>query len=118
MFPFRSGKKGDYHDSMNYDCFTSWFVEQRLPNILQNSSIIMDNASYHTKVINRALDRSTKKCDIIKWLATRGIPHDAWHTKAELLYLPQENKAGEINEVVQIASAHGHKILKLPPHHC
>jgi hypothetical protein len=39
-------KTGDYHGLMDWDNFSRWFTEQLLPNIPENSIIIMDNASY------------------------------------------------------------------------
>jgi hypothetical protein len=40
-------KTGDYHGQMNWEFFKKWFTEMLLPNIPNNSLIIMDNASYH-----------------------------------------------------------------------
>jgi len=45
---FKSTRKtGDYHGQMNQEMFTKWFKKKLLPNIPDNSLIIMDNASYH-----------------------------------------------------------------------
>ena len=39
---------------MNFELFKKWFTEMLIPNIPENSLIIMDNASYH----NRLADHS------------------------------------------------------------
>ena len=45
---FKSTKKtGDYHGQMNFKLFSKWIEEKRIPNIPDNSLIVMDNASYH-----------------------------------------------------------------------
>lgn len=45
---FKSTRKtGDYHGQMNSELFTKWFEEKLIPNIPDNSLIVMDNASYH-----------------------------------------------------------------------
>ena len=45
---FKSSKKtGDYHGQMNWEIFKKWFVEMLIPNLPENSLIIMDNAPYH-----------------------------------------------------------------------
>jgi len=45
---FKSTRKtGDYHGQMNWELFKKWFTEMLLPNIPENSLIIMDNAAYH-----------------------------------------------------------------------
>lgn len=79
MFRSRNGKKGDYHDSMNNECFMTWFTDQLLPNIPDHSLIIMDNASYHSKVLNKAPKKKTMKAEIITWLIENSIAHDASH---------------------------------------
>lgn len=43
-----SRKTGDYHGQMNVQLFQKWFSESLIPNIPQNSLIIMDNAPYQT----------------------------------------------------------------------
>lgn len=45
---FQSKRKtGDYHGQMNAELFQKWLTEKLIPNIPDNSLIIMDNAPYH-----------------------------------------------------------------------
>lgn len=66
LFRSKNGNKGDYHDSMNHIRFQSWFQTQLLPNIPSHSLIVMDNASYHSKLVNKAPAMNSKKSEIIQ----------------------------------------------------
>lgn len=74
MFRSRNGSRGDYHDSMNHEYFRAQFEDQLLPNILSRSLIIMDNATHHSKALNKVPNRSCRKSDIIEWLMEHNIP--------------------------------------------
>ena len=50
----------DYQPEMNAAVFENWVEKQLLPNLLQDSCIIMDNASYHSRC-NSETKPSTKK---------------------------------------------------------
>ncbi|XP_076043134.1 uncharacterized protein LOC143026502 isoform X2 [Oratosquilla oratoria] len=108
----------EHHDSMNSESFHAWFEEQLLPNIQENSIIIMDSASYHNKYINKAPKRSSTKYEILHWLNENSIPHDPTHTRSELLTLINTNRHRQEYEIDKIASSCGHKVLRLPPYHC
>ncbi|CAK1578045.1 unnamed protein product [Parnassius mnemosyne] len=50
LLTFKSGmKSGDYHDDMNFENYEKWIRIQLIPNLLPNSIIVADNASYHNK---------------------------------------------------------------------
>ncbi|XP_076064272.1 uncharacterized protein LOC143038655 [Oratosquilla oratoria] len=110
--------KDDYQDSLNSECFRSWFQNQLLPNISHQSLIIMDNASYHSKLTNRAPSRNSKKCEVIEWLTHNNIDHDQSQTRSELLQLAALHKDKEMYEIDQIALENGHKVVRLPAYHC
>ncbi|XP_068219992.1 uncharacterized protein [Palaemon carinicauda] len=118
MFKSKNGAKGDYHDSMDCKTFKFWFENQLLPNINNQSLIIMDNAPYHSKILNKVPTISNKKCQILQWLESNKIDHDPAITKLELLKICKLHKEREIYEIDQIAANHGHKVLRLPPYHC
>ena len=48
-------KSGDYHDNMNQKNFEKWFKEQLISNLPEPSLIIMDNATYHSRLMVFAL---------------------------------------------------------------
>ena len=48
---FQSKKDtGDYHDEMTGEHFEEWFRDRVLPNVSPHSLIVMDNASYHSRI--------------------------------------------------------------------
>jgi transposase len=115
---FLSKGSGDYHQEMNGDVFKEWFVDM-LRGLEEGCVVVMDNASYHSKLKEEIPTSKTKKADIIEWLKSKGIPHDPSHTVRELhsiVRLHRENyKKYELDE---IALEMGHEVLRLPPYHC
>jgi transposase len=68
-------KTGDYHGQMHHELFSKWFREQLLPNIPQNSLIMMDNAPYHNVLSpHSAPTASCTKAEIRAWLMKNHIP--------------------------------------------
>lgn len=51
----------DYHCDMDSALFETWFQQQLLPGLPPGSVIVMDNASYHSKLMNKAPTSATKK---------------------------------------------------------
>lgn len=72
---FQAKKRGgDYHGSMNEENFTKWFTVQLLPNIPDNSVIIMDNAPYHNMLKEDGVPPlSSRKIVLQKWLTDNKI---------------------------------------------
>jgi hypothetical protein len=69
MFKSRS-KSGDYHDEMNHKNCEHMKL---LPNLEENSVLVIDNVSYHNVQVDRAPTSATKIADMQKWLNERGI---------------------------------------------
>lgn len=109
---------GDYHDQMNHDNFMMWTKNQLLPNLPPNSTIVIDNASYHNVEVNKAPNSNSKKVDMINWLCERGIEHDSKAFKPELYSLIKLHK--DHNKVFvfdNLLKQSGHFVLRLPPYH-
>ncbi|XP_050294327.1 uncharacterized protein LOC126734670 [Anthonomus grandis grandis] len=119
---FKAGQaSGDYHGQMNKANFTKWLEEKLLPNIPQNSVIILDNAPYHSVQENKVPTKSSIKKDMTEWLTKNGIQHDPAARKWELFEIIQRNKppSDEKNYVVdRIIRTHGHVALRTPPYMC
>lgn len=116
---FKSNRKtGDYHGQMNYELFHKWFIEKLLPNIPENSLIIMDNASYHN-VLSEYSDptKTCKKEKISAWLKKNGIPIREDCLKAELVEILEKLAPAPTYALDEIAIKQGHKILRTPPYH-
>jgi transposase len=116
---FKSTRKtGDYHGQMNQGMFTKWFKEKLLPNIPDNSLIIMDNASYHNVLAPlSAPTPSCKKEKIQSWLERNSIPVKEDCLKAELVEILAKVGPQPTYILDQIAGEQGHEILRTPPYH-
>jgi len=116
---FKSTRKtGDYHGQMNWDLFMKWFSEMLLPNIPQNSLIIMDNASYHNTLSEHS--PPTPLCSkkrIIEWLEQNKVYCRRDCLKPELVEILGKLAPEPTYAIDEIARSHGHEVLKTPPYH-
>jgi len=111
-------KTGDYHGQMDWGNFSKWFTEQLLPDIPENSIIIMDNASYHNTTEESAFPKSNaRKENLRKWLDDKGIPWGEDLLKAELYVLCKLFEPKPEYKIDKIAEAAGHSILRTPQYH-
>ncbi len=116
---FKSTKKtGDYHGQMNSDLFTKWFKEKLIPNIPDNSIIVMDNAPYHNTLSSQSAPTpvSSKK-KIRDWLDNNKISCREDCLKAEMVEILQKISPAPIYEIDEIAREYGHQVLRTPPYH-
>jgi len=116
---FKSSQKtGDYHGQMNHDLFTKWFQEQLLPNIPNNSFIVMDNLSIHNMLSKHSAPTTTSRKDEIEsWLKQNGIPVQDDCLKAELVEILKKIAPVPTYALDEIVAESGHKILRTPPYH-
>ncbi|XP_063366262.1 uncharacterized protein LOC134654718 [Cydia amplana] len=63
---------GDYHKEMNGANFEKWFGVI-LNNVEPNSVIVMDNAPYHSRKLEKTPILKTKKAEIQEWLRSKNI---------------------------------------------
>ena len=110
---------GDYGKQINAEVFEDWFRNQLLPNIAQNSVIIMDNASYHCRLLEEEPKVSWQKSEIQEWLIQKEVHTSENLSKAELLeYTKNLNSSDKKYIIDTIASEAGHKVVRLPQYHC
>lgn len=115
---FESKKTCDYHEEMNGDVFEEYF-EQMIEFLPQNSVIVLDNASYHSRLVERLPCNQWRKNEIVSWLVSKNLYFDDTMTKAELLSIANVHKKNYKKYVVEeIAKKRGIEILRLPPYHC
>ena len=111
------GSKGsrDYHKEMNSDVYEKWFEEKLLPNIPENSVIVLDNASYHSAKIELVPSRGWRKNDIQDWLDSKQITWRPDMIINELLELvvPFKHKF-EARRIDELAKKAGHEVLRTP----
>ncbi len=116
---FKSTRKtGDYHGQMNWELFKKWFTEMLLPNIPEQSLIIMDNAPYHNIFSEHSspTPQSSKK-KIKEWLEQNKVYCRDDCLKPELAELLIKMAPEPIYAVDEIAISFGHKVLRTPPYH-
>lgn len=114
-----SNKSADYHDNMNATLFEKWFEESLLKALEEPALIILDNASYHSRIVDKSPTGSSTKQEIVDWLTSKNIEFLPQLIKSELLDLVKIHaKPGKTYVVDTLASKYGHKVLRLPPYHC
>lgn len=115
---FESRKTGDYHEDMNAEVFEKWFASV-LDRIEPNSVIVMDNASYHSRRLEKLPTSAWRKAEIADWLKSKNIDYDESMLKVELLNIARLHKSAFNKYVVdEMARERGITVLRLPPYHC
>lgn len=118
LLAFKSKKTVEYHEEMNSEVYESWFKEM-VQSLEEPSVIIMDNASYHSRQIDKMPTQADKKQVIIDWLQRHGENVDNSLLKVQLLNILRTKKHFPKRYVIdEIAAEHGHWVLRLPPYHC
>lgn len=107
----------DYHSEMNADVYMKWF-KNFLMLLEEPSLIILDNASYHTKVLHPIPNTRWLKKDIQDWLTKNNIDYSQSDIIEELLRRVKLSQPKKIYEVDQLANEYGHEVIRLPPYHC
>jgi transposase len=103
---------------MNAGNLNKWLEEKRIPNLDKPSVVVMDNASYHCVVKNKAPTTRTTKPKIKEWLTANNIHYEEYHKKDELLVFVDKYKPEPVYAAENILQQHGHEVLRLPPYHC
>ncbi|KAJ8540783.1 hypothetical protein ON010_g12443 [Phytophthora cinnamomi] len=90
----RKGSEGDYHGNFNAAQFELWFTD-----LCQQSSILhgpcniyMDGATYHKRNLLPAPTTRLKRDDILEWLQTNYVQHDAKLFKPQLMEFVRAHK--------------------------
>lgn len=113
-----ANKNADYHSEMNKSNFTKWVEQKLIPNLPPASIVVMDNAPYHSAMLNKAPTSATKVAEIKEWLVQNQIPFNETLKKPSLLMLVKRHKPEPIFEIDELLGAHGHTVVRLPPYHC
>lgn len=109
----------DYHEDMTAQLFEKWIVEQLLPNIPSHSVIVMDNASYHSRLLNKVPNNNNKKQDIINFMRNKNINiPEPIPRKKDLLGIIKSLNIKKEYVVDKLCKDKGHTVLRLPPYYC
>ncbi|XP_043201307.1 uncharacterized protein LOC122370105 [Amphibalanus amphitrite] len=111
------GKLADYHESMNSEYFEEWF-SSLIKQLQPNSVIVMDNASYHSRQLDKPPTAASKKEDLKAWLFHNDVPFEEDMLKVELLELVKKHQGKPTYAVDDMAERSGHKVVRLAPYHC
>lgn len=116
---FQAKNDGDYHHQMNAAVFEGWFKTQLMPNIPPNSVIIMDNASFHSTLLEKNPTSSWRKEAIREWLVKKGVQLCDSMLKVELYDLAKTLCSGKKTyRIDTLAAKARHRVIRLPPYHC
>lgn len=111
-------KSGDYHDNMNNTNYINWVKNQLVPNLQEKTVLVIDNANYHNKQIDKAPTSNSRKDEMIKWLTEKNIPFEDAMLKPQLYKIILENKTRFVQYVLdELLTGKGHTVLRLPPYH-
>ncbi|KAJ8954407.1 hypothetical protein NQ318_011081 [Aromia moschata] len=93
--------------------------KQLLPNIPPKSVIVMDNAPYHSRILNKIPNITTKKEDILKFMRNKNmnIPEKIPVMRKLFELIKEQNFKNEY-VIDHLASIHGHNVTRLPPYYC
>ncbi|XP_050309960.1 uncharacterized protein LOC126745940 [Anthonomus grandis grandis] len=103
---------------MNSDVFEKWFSSV-LRLVEPGSVIVIDNAPYHSRRVEKLSTSAWKKADIIDWIKSKDIQFDENLLKVQLLDIVRVHKDRYIKYIIdEMAHKCRVTLLRLPPYHC
>lgn len=108
-----------YNGNINDETYEKWLTNKLLPNIPQNSVIILDSSPYNSLEQNKIPSKYATKAAMISWLEKNGVLISPDMYRGELFNLITKYKKNEKVYIVdEMLKAEGHTILRLPPYMC
>ncbi|XP_050042533.1 uncharacterized protein [Dermacentor andersoni] len=115
---FQGKKTGDYHKEMDGNRFETWFISVVL-GLPPRRVIVMDNASYHSRRVEKIPSLSWRRAEIQDWVGSKAIACHAAMTKKQLLDTVATVKTTFINYRVDAAAeCAGFNVLRHSPYRC
>ena len=109
----------DYQQDMNANVFENLFLEKLIPNLPEKSVILLDNASYHCRQVDKITNMNTRKAKMLDFMKSNSIivpePLLTKLVLSELIKMACIQKKCSIDS---IAFENGHLVLRMPPYHC
>jgi transposase len=99
------------------ETFEEWLKDMLLA-LDKPSLIILDNASYHSRLHEKHPTTAWRKSELQNWLRENNILYSDLDTKNSLLQICRANYREKVCEVDCIIREAGHEVLRLPPYHC
>jgi transposase len=111
----------DYHKTMNGELFKKWVEEQLVPSLQcfhQKVVVVMDNAPYHSVLVERPPTYSWNKLNLQSWLTERKIPFSMKLTKKELMTIIRSRIGTKKYQIDELLHTQSVEVLRLPPYNC
>ena len=87
-FVFKAGSSDiDNHSEMNHQNFQRWLNVKPIPNIPENTVIVLDSTLYHNVQMDRCPTMATRKAHMQAWLDHHSTTYGPAMVKIELLQL-------------------------------
>ena len=103
---------------MTSEHFEEWFNDTLIPKLEPNSIIVMDDASYHSRHLQKIPTKSSTKQEMKDWLTRNGMQFLEKALKCEHYSLIVSSNPVTVYVIDEIAKAAGHEVVRLPPYHC
>lgn len=87
---------GDLHNEMNADNYEKWLLEKRIPYLLDNSVLVIDNAPSHSRLREKVPNTNTTKESMKSWLRDKGIDFHSVMLKPQLYNLIKLHKKKKV----------------------
>ncbi|TMS39514.1 hypothetical protein L596_006024 [Steinernema carpocapsae] len=124
MMGQRSHGDGDYHKEMNSEVFEE-YIRNLIPILRQKGdkiALVMDNASYHSRCIEKIPTMSSKKDEIRDFLRRHNVQFEDTDTKQILVNIVKDFVDGREDvfrrrAVDELCRQHGITLIRLPPYH-
>jgi transposase len=101
--------------NMNAELYEKWFEEKVLPGL---TIIVLDNARYHSPMVETRPSSSRTKLKISEWLQNRNTNFDRASLKCKLLEISKKYPLTKEYVIDNSALQFGHVVSRLPPYHC
>ena len=109
----------DYRQDMNANIFENWFLEKLIPNLPEKLVVILDNASYHCRQVDKIPNMNTRKAEMLDFMKGNSITvPELLPTKLVLLELIKMINIPKKFAIDSIVFENGHLVHRLPPYHC
>jgi transposase len=93
--------------------------EKVIPYLATPSVIVMDNAPYHGKLVDKPPTKSSLKRDMLEYLLRHGVPCEEGMRKFTLSSLVEKIHLKEkVFHIDTLFAAHSHTVIWLPPYMC
>ncbi|KAK6013513.1 hypothetical protein OSTOST_21168 [Ostertagia ostertagi] len=126
---FVCGPRTAQYSEMDHTIFEEW-LRSSIPLMREfaagrNVTLVLDNAPYHTRVLERVPTRSSTRQEIMDYLASHGIEVALDSTRASLLdeldlFVASRGGVSALRSYAaeRICEEMGVSLLRLPPFHC